>query len=187
MTILTGVIFLLIVAVAAYIAVRTWRRNVGADPNDKTSGFRPRIGFTRLDGMESLSLLLDNRSPDFVWAEEIEIILSELTADQQTAAPTCRGVQKIRQMVRDGDMLPISLAQAIYNAAGDPQRRYTCVLSSVLHYRIGDQWFEKEMETYRIRMTGLKASGIERERNPVQLPARPVKSQDASATALIPK
>jgi hypothetical protein len=157
------------------------------DAADPTRGFRPRIGFTRLDGMESLSLLLDNRSQNFVWAENIEVFLTDLSAEQQTAAPTCHEIQKIRQTVRGGDMLPISLAQAIYNAAGDPQRRYTCVLSSVLHYRIGEQWFEKEMETYRIRMTGLKASGIERERKPVQLPARPVKSQDPSATALIPK
>ena len=183
MTILTGVIFLLIIAVAAYIAVRTWRRNIGADPNDKTSGFRPRIGFTRLDGMESLSLLLDNRSPDFVWAEEIEIILSELTADQQTAAPTCRGVQKIRQMVRGGDMLPISLAQVIYNAAGDPQRKYTCVLSSILHYRIGDDWFERDMGSYRIQMAGLKAARMDRERKPVELPAREAKSKGATAAS----
>ena len=183
MTILTGVIFLLVIAIAAYVAVRAWQRRSDADPSDKSSGFRPRIGFTRLDGMESLSLLLDNRSRAFVWAEEIDVFLTDLSADQQTAAPTCHGVQKIRQMVRGGDMLPISLAQVIYNAAGDPQRKYTCVLSSILHYRIGDDWFEKNMENYRIRMTGLKASGIDRERKPVQLPAKPMKSQSASAAS----
>jgi hypothetical protein len=181
MTILTGVICLLVVAIAAYVAVRAWQRRNGADPDDKSSGFRPHIGFTRLDGMESLSLLLDNRSREFVWAEEIDVFLTELSADQQTATPTCHGIQKIRQIVRGGDMLPISLAQVIYNAAGDPQRKYTCVLSSILHYRIGDEWFEKNMENFRIRMAGLKASRIDRERKPVQLPARPMKSQGVSA------
>jgi hypothetical protein len=182
-TILTGVIFLIVLGIAAYVAVRVWQQRAAIDPADKSSGFRPRIGFTRLDGMESLSLLLDNRSREFVWAEEIEVFLTDLTADQQTAAPTCQGIQKIRQMVRGGDMLPISLAQVIYNAAGDPQRKYTCVLSSILHYRIGDQWFEKNMGNYRIRMTGLKASRMDRERKPVQLPPRTMKSQGASAAS----
>jgi hypothetical protein len=183
MTILSGVIFLIVLAIVAYVAVRASQRKSAADPNGKSSGFRPHIGFTRLDGMESLSLLLDNRSEEFVWAEEIEVFLTELSAEQQTAAPTCQGVHKIRQMVRGGDMLPISLAKVIYNAAGDPQRKYTCVLSSILHYRIGDEWFEKNMENYRIRMIGLKASGIDRERKPVQLPARPMKSYGASAAS----
>jgi hypothetical protein len=181
MTIAVGVFLLVIAVIAAYVAVRVWQLRNGVDPGNRGNGFRPRIGFTRLDGMESLSLLLDNRSQGFVWAEEIEVFLTGLSADQQTAEPTCHGVQKIRQMVRGGDLLPISLAQVIYNAAGDPQRKYTCVLSSVLHYRTGEEWFEKNMENYRIRMTGLKASGIDRERKPVQLPARPTKSQGASA------
>jgi hypothetical protein len=70
-------------------------------------------------------------------------------------------------------MLPISLCEAIYLAAGNPQRKYSCALSSILRYRIGDEWFEKKLENYRIRMAGLTASGIHRERKPVpSIPAR---------------
>jgi hypothetical protein len=150
-----------------YAALRLWQLKNRAETDDKSAGFRPIIGFTRLDGMESLSLLLANQSKGNVWAEDIEIFLSGLKADQQTTEASCHGIQKIRQMVRAGDMLPISLAQVIYNAAGDPQRKYSCILSSVLHYRIGEEWFEKQMENYRIKMIGLTASSIHRERNPV--------------------
>jgi hypothetical protein len=181
-------LFLIVFAIVlGYTVLRFWRRRNVPDPMDRSDGFRPRIGFTRLDGMESLSLLLANRSKEYVWAEEIEIFLSSLSADQQTTEPTCREIQKIRQMVRSGDMLPISLSEVIYKAAGDPQRKYSCVLSSVLRYRIGEGRFEKKMENYRLRMMGLTASDIHRERKPVQpfqvqeksknVPAIPVNSK----------
>jgi hypothetical protein len=70
-------------------------------------------------------------------------------------------------MVPPGDTSPISLSGVIYKAAGDPQRKYSCVLSSVVRYRIGEEWFEKKMENYRLQMLGLTASGIHRERKPV--------------------
>ncbi len=176
--------FLLVFAIAVgYTALRLWRRRNGPDPMDRSDGFRPRIGFTRLDGMASLSLLLANRSKKYVWAEEIEIFLSGLSADDQTANPSCHEIQKIRQMVGQGDTLPISLSEVIYKAAGDPQRKYSCVLSSVLRYRIGEEQFEKKMENYRLRMIGLTASGIQRERKPVP-PFQPQeKSQDVPALA----
>ncbi len=174
--------FLLVFAIAlVYTVLHFWRRRNVPDPMDRSAGFRPRIGFTRLDGMESLSLLLANGSKEYVWAEEIEIFLSGLSADQQTAEPTCREIQKIRQMVRSGDMLPISLSEVIYKAAGDPQRKYSCVLSSVLRYRIGEEPFEKKMENYRLRMMGLTASDIHRERKPVQPFQAQKKTQDVSA------
>ena len=52
--------------------------------------------------MASLSLLLANESDTYVWAEEIEIFLSGLSAEEQTAEPSCREIQKIRQMVAPG-------------------------------------------------------------------------------------
>jgi len=176
--------FLLVFAIAlGYSVLRFWRWRSGPDPTDRSAGFRPRIGFSRLDGMESLSLLLANESKMNVWAEELEIFLSGLSAEEQTAEPSFHEIQKIRQMVPSGDMQPISLSQVIYKAAGDPQRKYSCVLSSVLRYRIGEERFEKKMENYRLRMLGLTASGIQRERKPVQ-PFQPLhKSQDVPAVA----
>ena len=183
MIIMRATLLLVFAMALGYAVLRFWRRRNGPDPTDKSRGFRPRIGFTRLDGMESLSLLLANESKKYVWAEEIEIFLSGLSADQQTAEPSCHGIQKIRQMVRSGDMLPISLSEVIYKAAGDPQRKYSCVLSSVLRYRIGEERFEKTMENYRLRMLGLTASDIHRERKPVQPFQTQEKSQDIPVTA----
>ena len=176
----TGAILLVVVALASTYALAVLRRGkTGGGAPDELMGFRPRIGFTRLDGMVSLSLLLDNESSEHVWAEEIEIYLSDLRAEQQASEAPCRGTRKIRQVVRSGDMLPISLCEAIYLAAGNPQRKYSCALSSVLRYRIGEKSFEKQLDNYRIRMAGLTASGIHRERKPVpSIPARD-ESRDA--------
>jgi hypothetical protein len=180
--------FLLVLAIAlGYLARRIWRRRNSRDPADRSAGFRPRIGFTRLDGMESLSLLLANGSKKYVWAEEIEIFLSGLTAEEQTAKPSCHEIQKIRQMVPPGDNAPISLSQVIYKAAGDPQRKYSCVLSSVLRYRIGEERFEKKMETYRLRMLGLTASGIDRERDPAHPPQAHENPQNIPSLTIKPK
>jgi hypothetical protein len=176
--------FILAVAIAAiYAALHIWSRWKRLDPLDRSEGFRPRIGFTRLDGMASLSLLLANGSKNYVWVEEIEIFLSALSADQQTARPSCHEIQKIRQMIPPGDTLPTSISEVIYKAAGDPQRQYSCVLSSVLRYRIDEEQYEKKMKNYRIHMVGLTASGIHRERKPVQ-PFQPRESsQDVPVLA----
>jgi hypothetical protein len=176
--------FILAIAIAAvYAALHIWRNWKRPDPLDRSEGFRPRLGFTRLDGMASLSLLLANGSRNYVWVEEIEIFLSALSADQQTARPSCHEIQKIRQMIPPGDTLPTSVSEVIYKAAGDPQRQYSCVLSSVLRYRIDAEQFEKKLENYRVHMIGLTASGIHRERKPVP-PFQPQEnSQDVPAMA----
>ncbi len=162
-----------LVLALGYIASRYWSRSHAADPTDRSAGFRPSIGFSHFDGMESLSLLLANKSGKDVWVEELEILLSQLSAEQQTAEPSSHEIQKIRQLVPSGDISPISLAQAIYKAAGAPQRNYSCVLSSILRFRIGEERFEKPMENYRVRMLGLTAVGLQRERKPVPLEAAP--------------
>jgi len=175
----------LIVAIAlGYAGLRIWREKNGGNSTDPGSRFRPHIGFTHLDGMESLSLLLANDAKEPVWTEQIEVFLSGLKADQQTAEATCHEIQKIRQTVGGGDMLPISLAQVIYNAAGNPQRKYSCLLASVVQYRIGGENFEKAMDSYRIEMIGLKASKISRHgKSTPPLAVRP-KSEDHTAATM---
>lgn len=176
------------VMVLSYSVWRLGRGRRSTAQKDRDAGFRPHIGFTRLDGMQSLALLLENESPNNVWAEEIEIFLSDLHAEEQTAEPTLRGVQKIRQGVPPDDALPISLCESIYKVAGDPQLRYSCVLSSVLRYRIGEQQFEKQMETYRVEMLGLTFSSMRRERKPPHpLPSIQPQSQPQETSALAGK
>jgi hypothetical protein len=168
-------IYLLVVSIAlVYAALRFRRSAKDPEPTDAFPGFRPCIGFTALDGMQAISLLLENESTADVWAEEIEISLVDLTANNQTAEASCREILKIRQMVSADDVLPISLAGVIYKAAGGPQREYSCTLSSVLRFRVDDTWFERSLENHRIRMLGLTVSDVRRERKPApQFPPHP--------------
>lgn len=158
-------IYLLVVSIAlVYLALRFRRSAKDPELTDAFPGFRPRIGFTALDGMQSISLLLENQSTANVWAEEIEISLGDLTTNNQTAEASCREILKIRQMVSADDVLPISLAGVIYKAAGGPQREYSCALSSVLRFRVDETWFERSLDDYRIRMLGLTVAELRRER-----------------------
>jgi hypothetical protein len=163
-------------------ALRAWRQKKHLAETDMHYGFRPRIGFTRLDGMASLSVLLENRFQKYIWAEEIEIVLSDLVAETQTAEPTLRGTQKIRQMVAPGDTLPISLSEVIYKAAGDPQREHSSVLTPVLRYRVGESWFEKQLDICKIRMMGLTATKVRRVRNPAYKNAASGKLKEVATT-----
>ena len=175
---MSAILFLLVGVASGCMAALYWRRKKDEDTPASRKRFRPVLGFTRLDGGESLSLLLNNDSSERVWVEEIELFLSGLKADQQASEPSCHGTQKILQAVRSGDMLPVSLAQAIYNAAGSPQRRYSCLLSSVVRYRIGEESFEKSMESYRIQMNGLKASRVYREGKASPAVPQPLKLEE---------
>src|SRR5450631_294663 len=105
---------LLLVGGLIYMALRMWR---GASSSGKRRGrvdFRPSIGFALQDGFKSVALLLTNKSRAQVWTEEIEIALTELTANQQTSDATCHEIHKVRQSVSPQDLLPISLVETIY-------------------------------------------------------------------------
>jgi hypothetical protein len=166
----------------SYIVLRYWRSSHAADPTDRSAGFRPSIGFSHLDGMASLSLLLANKCGKDVWVEELEIFLKGLGAEEQTTEPSLHEMHKIRQIVPPGDTAPISLAQVIYKAAGSPQRNYSCVLFSILRFRIGEERFEKQLENYRVRMLGLTAVGSQRERKPAPFEPAP-KPQETTELA----
>jgi hypothetical protein len=148
----------------AYFAWRIWRRRRNHAARDTGVDFRPSIGFTRLDGWASLALLMLNKSESNVWAEEIEIVLTDLFANDQASEASCHEVQKIHQTIRPLDMLPVSLVETIYKAAGEPQRKYSCVMSAIIRYRVDEDWFEKPMQPYRLRMAGITVVGIRRER-----------------------
>ena len=168
-----------------YSTFLLWRRRSGANSISPRDGLRPKIGFSHLDGMVTPALLLTNNSSASVWVEEIEIFLADLRADEQVTQPSCSGTLKIRQTVPAHDLLPVSLAACIYKAAGEPQRHYSCVLSSTVRYRIDEEWFETELQVYRIRMIGLIAASVRRERNFVPPSPSQDKSPDAGEIAVV--
>jgi hypothetical protein len=159
-------LLLFLAGTPGYFAARAWRRKAGSRKRNDGVDFRPSIGFARQDGFKSVALLLTNKSRTRVWTEEIEIALTGLQAEEQTSEATCREIHKIRQNVGPHDLLPISLVEVIYTAAGKPQRKYSCVLSSVVRYRVGEKWIEEAMPSYSLNMIGLTVAGIHRERKP---------------------
>src|SRR5258708_2128852 len=104
-----AVILVLLTATLVYGALRIWRGRARAEKLHAGVDFRPRIGFSRLDGFNSVAVLLTNKSPARVWTEEIEIVLTDLDANQQSSQASCHEIHKIRQTVGPDDMLPISL------------------------------------------------------------------------------
>jgi len=181
MNLIFAAVSVAILSALAYTTLRARRQKKQSAATDIHYGFRPCIGFTRLDGMASLSLLLENHSKNPIWAEEIEIFLADLVADNQTAEPALRGIQKIRQTVAPRDTLPISLAEVIYRAAGEPQRRHSSILTCVLRYRVGETSFEKELGAYKIQMMGLTVSDARRERKSSQKSAALEKAKQIAA------
>ena len=177
--------FVVPIIALAYLALRLRQSASRSALVDGIPGFRAGIGFTTLDGMQSVSLLLENESTANIWAEKIEISLADIDAHNQTAQPSYQETLRILQMVGASDALHMSLAELIYKAAGGPQREYSCTLSSVLHFRIGENWFERKLEMYRVDMVGLTAAGVRRERarmgEPVLRPADQPQSVAAAA------
>lgn len=153
----------LLTGIGVYFAWRLRRGKMGLGKRRSGVDFRPSIGFARQDGFKSIALLLMNKSRANVWTEEIEIALTDLSAEQQTSEATCHEIHKVRQTVTPRDLLPISLVETIYAAAGRPQRKYSCVLASMVRYRVGETWFEEPMPAYRLRMIGLTVAGVRRE------------------------
>ena len=164
LTPIRALVLLLPTGALVYVALRIRRGKAGPRKRRDGIDFRPSIGFARQDGFKSVAVLLTNKSRAHVWTEEIEISLTELSANEQTTEASCHEIHKIRQTVSPRDLLPVSLVEAIYTASGKPQRKYSCILSSVVRYRVGEKWFEEPMPAYRLSMIGLTVAGIRRER-----------------------
>ena len=148
--------------------LRFHRRGNLRQRKETDSNLRLNIGFSDLDGMATLALLVSNKGETDIWIEEIEIFLSELEATFQSGVPSYHGIQSIRGQLSPGEKSSISLSTAIYKAGGQCQRWYSFVLSSVVRYRIGEEWRTKHLENYRVEMIGFITASVRRERQPLQ-------------------
>jgi len=97
-----------------------------------------------------------------VWVEEATVVLTDLDANWQTSIPTGQARREIRQNVRANESLGLSLAGAIYDAAGRPQGRYSCLVYIEVHYRFDDEWFSKGLDTFRVEMGAFTVHGFHR-------------------------
>jgi hypothetical protein len=139
-----------------------WWRKPGSESEHIEIKFSPQLKINRYDGGGSLDLLLVNDANMTVWVEEARVVLTDLDATWQTAIPTCQAKHEIRQNVRANESLELSLARAVYDASGRAQGRYSCLIFVVVGCRVGEEWFNKALDTYKLEMTGLKARGLHR-------------------------
>jgi hypothetical protein len=139
-----------------------WWQKPGSESEHIKTKFAPQLKINRYDGGGSLDLLLVNDVGITVWVEEARIVLTDLDAIWQTSIPTGQAKHEIRQNVRANESLELSLAGAVYDAAGRPQGTYSCFIYSDVRFRVSDEWFNKMLDTYSVEMTALKALGLRR-------------------------
>lgn len=154
----------LLIWLLAYLALRSRKRTRDNTTSDAGADVRPSVGLTYLDGAASIALTVLNQSDSRVWIEEIEFSLTELVATEQATNASCNETLKIRQVVPAFDLVEVSLVEIIYKAAGEPQLRYSCILSSIVRFRIGEDWYERPMQPCRLKMAGLRVFSNRRER-----------------------
>jgi hypothetical protein len=147
---ITGV--LVFIGGLAYLGSRRWF------PRTAAYDLEPELSITRKNGWALLDLVLRNNSNLPIWAEQATFAVGDLDADFQGAVATNEGTLIIRETVRPGGMLRISLIETVYNAAGKPQGEYSFLISGVVRYRAQEtSWFEIALQTYRVRMIALSA------------------------------
>jgi hypothetical protein len=115
----------------------------------------PKIEITENDRWFSLNLLLVNRSNIRIWAEEATVALADLDATSQTSIATGQAIHIIRQPIGPQETLALSLAQSVYEAAGNPQGTYNCIISTTIRLRSGDRWLERVDQQRRLEMRAL--------------------------------
>ena len=141
-----------------------WRKTKSKpSPADSQTDFSALLRIFRQDGWVYLELLLINLSEVPVWVEHATIVLSELEANWQTSISTGQAKHPIRQNVGPDDTLRVSLAGAIYDAAGRPQGKYSSLVITTVRYRVGDKWFNQTLDVYRVEMGALTVFSLRRE------------------------
>jgi hypothetical protein len=139
-----------------------WWRKTKAEPGGFQIDFSARVRLFRQDDWTYLELSLVNRSNVTVWVEEAVVVLSNLEANWQTSISTGQARHKVLQNIRPNDTLGVSLVGSIYEAAGRPQGRYSCLVNIEVHCRFDDEWFSKTLETYKVEMGALTVHGLHR-------------------------
>lgn len=134
-----------------------WRRKGKDETMAAQIKFRPRIEIVHQDGWEDLALLFVNQSSFTVWIENASIALAELKAEHQSTSPIGCHTHQVLQNVDVNGTLTVSVANAVYDAAGRPQGPYNCLLLANVRYSVFDEWCEASATTCRIKMAAMNA------------------------------
>jgi len=143
-----------------WIRFLPWRQKNNAESKSAQIKFAPNLTITRQDGWKYLELQLVNRSSQMVWVEEASIVLADLEAILQAEVPTGHARHQILQNVRANETLRVSLASAVYDAAGRPQARYSCLVRTNVRYRVLNEWCNAKLGTFHVEMAALSVCGL---------------------------
>jgi hypothetical protein len=143
-----------------WIHLLPWRQKNKAETKSAQIKFTCQLAFTHENGWNYLELQLVNRSSWSVWVEEATIFLRDLDASLQASDPAEQVKLKIRQNVDAHDTVGVSVAAAIYEAAGSPQGHYECVVLSDVYYSVFEEWCNTQSREYRVMMRGITAVGL---------------------------
>ena len=141
-----------------------WRRKARTESEHGENDFALELRINRHYESVSLDLQIANKTDVTAWVEEARVVLADLAVILQTTIPTGQARREIRQNVRANETLALDLARAIYYAAGKPLGTFSCLISVNVGYRIGDEWLDKTLDTYKMEMFGLKPRGLRRSR-----------------------
>jgi hypothetical protein len=143
-----------------WIHLLPWRQKNKAETKSAQVKFACHLAFTHENGWDYLELQLVNRSSWNVWVEEATIVLDDLSATFQTSNPADQAKIKIRQNVEAHNIVSVSLAEALYDAAGKPQGHYACVVLVEVKYSVFEEWCNTQSDVCRVTMRGLTAVGL---------------------------
>ena len=143
-----------------WIHLLPWRQKNKAETKSAQVKFACRLAFTHENGWDSLELQLVNRSSWNVWVEEATIVLDDFHANLPTAPLADQAKIKIRQNVEAHNIVRVSLAAALYDAAGKPQGHYECVVLVDAYYSVFEEWCNTQSNVCRVMMRGLTAVGL---------------------------
>jgi hypothetical protein len=149
--------------VSAYRLFRWWRKTRTESEHSKND-FAPKLRINRDDYGVTLELLLVNDASVTAWVEEAKVVLSDLEVIWQTSIPTGQAMREIRQNVGANETLGLSLARAIYYAAGRPQGIYSCLICVDVRYRLAEEWLNRTLDTHKVEMAGPAVLGLCRSR-----------------------
>ena len=113
--------------VLAYLTFRRWL------PRKPDLDFEPELSITRKNGWAFLDLVLINRTKHRIWAEEGVFAMADLDADFQAGPASDQQTLRIREYVRAGEALRISLVETVYKCAGRPQGEYSFLISGTTY------------------------------------------------------
>jgi hypothetical protein len=143
-----------------WIHLLPWRQKNRAETKSAQIKFTCQLAFTHDNGWDYLELQLVNRSSWTVWVEEATIVLSDPDATLQAEVPAEQVKIKIRQNVEARKTVSVSLAAALYEAAGKPQGHYACIVFTDVYYSVFEEWCNTQSRVYRVMMRGLTAVGL---------------------------